>query len=193
MPNVLYSDIFEPLIWSCKSKVLLQLQLFQWFQLAFSLREAFVLWWHPAEHSNFAFSTAWDFIKIFEVSLEKVTTCPDHSWQLAVNLGFSLPVHSHFCPDPQFMLDTKRSELFPYLFLLVLLFFLIIILGAEVLITPFLSSTLGQYSKKENRGFAAFQGLISYCLMMIQPRHEFLIFCSFETVIQLPGKYKLVM
>lgn len=91
------------------------------------------------------------------------------------------------------MLDTKRSELFPYLFLLGLLGFLIIILGAEVLITPFPSSTLGQYSKKENRGFAAFQGLISYCLMMIQPRHEFLIFCSFETVIQLPGKYKLVI
>lgn len=43
-------------------KFMLQLQLFQWFEMAFSLREPFVLWWHPAEHSDFAFSTAWDFI-----------------------------------------------------------------------------------------------------------------------------------
>lgn len=43
-------------------KFLLRLQLFQWFEMAFSLREPFVRWWHPAEHSDFAFSTAWDFI-----------------------------------------------------------------------------------------------------------------------------------
>lgn len=172
MPNVLYSDIFlNPSFDHVRVRFLLQLQLLEWFELAFSLRDPFVLWWHPAEHSNFAFSTAWDFTKIFEVCLEKVTTYRDHSWQLAVNLGFFLPVHSWFCPDPQFMLDAQRSGLFPYLFLLVFIGFFNYYFGCRSVnyLFPIIDSLTisGKYSKKENRGFAAVQGLISYYLTVI--------------------------
>lgn len=96
-----------------KVRFLLQLQLLQWSELALSLSEFFVLWRHPDECSNIAFSTAWDFIKVFQARMEKVAACPGHSWWLAVNLGFSLPVHSHFCLDLQLMLDVKRNKLFP--------------------------------------------------------------------------------
>lgn len=44
MPNVLYSDIFlNPSFDHVRVRFLLQLQLLEWFELAFSLRDPFVL------------------------------------------------------------------------------------------------------------------------------------------------------
>lgn len=85
--------------------------------------------------------------------------------------GFSLPVHSWFCPDPQFVLDAQRSGLFPYLFLLFFIGFFNYYFGCRSVnyLFPIIDSLTisGKYSKKENRGFAAVQGLISYYLTVI--------------------------
>lgn len=62
----LVMKFFEPFIWSGKSEVSASTaELLQWSELALSISELFVLWRHPDECSNFAFSTAWDFIKVF--------------------------------------------------------------------------------------------------------------------------------
>lgn len=131
-------------------RFLLQSQLFQWFELAFSLRERFVLWWPHAEQSNFAFSTAWDFIKIFEVSLERLS----HA-QITPGSWLSIWVFP-WQSTPGFVqiynscLMPKGVDLFPYPFLLFILEG-VIILTADMFITLFLSSAVWQMLKERKQ------------------------------------------
>lgn len=113
-PRVPCHEIFEPFVWSCESEVSASAaKLLQWSELASSLSEPFVLWWHPDERSNFAFSTAWDFIKVFKSAWKR-------SQPAQITLGGWLSIWVSPCQstpcfylDLQFMLDAKSNRLFP--------------------------------------------------------------------------------